>query len=199
MSRKREILDALIEIFNTKGLDANFSISELARKVDIGKSTIYEYFDTKDEILTQAMIRIFERAIESVSTHEPNLALPFEQLLKEELHYVFQLATESSNIFKYIMPMQSEALPKHMKNSGIGQELRKTALKFEAMFTSVLTKGVEEHYLHVDDIVIQGTLFAALVSGSINRLSNANVEQQENIDLDQYIDALYDTILYIFK
>ncbi|QMS84756.1 TetR/AcrR family transcriptional regulator [Candidatus Xianfuyuplasma coldseepsis] len=199
MSRKVEILDALIEIFNTKGLDANFSISELARKVDIGKSTIYEYFDTKDEILTQAMIRIFERAIESVSAHEPNLNLPFEQLLKEELHYVFHLATESSNIFKYIMPMQSEALPKHMKNSGIGRELRKTAQKFEAMFTSVLTKGVEEQYLHVDDIAIQGTLFAALISGSINRLSNANVEQQETVNLDQYIDALYDTILYIFK
>lgn len=199
MSRKLEILDALIDILNTKGLDANFSISELAQKVDIGKSTIYEYFDTKDEILSEAVIRIFERAIESVHNHKIDMELPFEELMKNELRYTFTLARDSSHIFRYMMPMQSDALPKHVRNSGIGSEIRKSAHRFEQIFREIITKGVAEGLLTPGDIVIQGTLFASLISGSINRITNSNIEESETIDIDRYIDALYLIILEVFK
>ncbi len=199
MSRKNEILDALIEIFNDKGLDANFSMSELARRVDIGKSTIYEYFGTKDEILSEAMIRIFERAIEAVNSRVINPDLGFEASLKEELKFTFELSKNSSNIFRYIMPMENDNIPIQIKQSGIAKELKKTGRAFETRFREIMVKGVQEGQLHITDITIQGTLFAALISGSISRIGNINVEQTDHLDMDQYIDAMYQLVLHIFK
>ena len=51
MARKEEILDALIEIFRAQGIGSDFTMSQLAKEVNIGKSTIYEYFKTKDSLI----------------------------------------------------------------------------------------------------------------------------------------------------
>jgi len=199
MSRKSEILDAVIDIFQTKGLEADFSISELARKVDIGKSTIYEYFTTKEEILSEAFIRIFERSIELIQNRQIDMSLSFEELFKNEMKFVLMLAKESSHIFRYIMPMQDGGFPKHLKGSGIAKELRNTAQHFEQQFRAIVQKGVEEGILKITDFPIQTTLLAALVGGSVNRIGNLNAFRGTDIDIDQYIDAMYDLALHIFQ
>jgi AcrR family transcriptional regulator len=47
--RRKQILDAAIEIFGGKGLD-NATMDEIAQAVGISKGTIYLYFKSKDEI-----------------------------------------------------------------------------------------------------------------------------------------------------
>ena len=82
MSRKDEILDAVIEIFQNRGIQANFTISELARNVDIGKSTIYEYFTTKEEIITEAIFKVIDSSISLISNRTIAQEDTFEQAFK---------------------------------------------------------------------------------------------------------------------
>ncbi|MBU0986184.1 MAG: TetR/AcrR family transcriptional regulator [Proteobacteria bacterium] len=46
---RQAIVDAAVQLFSEKGFE-NTSVSELARKAGVGKSTIYGYFQTKSEI-----------------------------------------------------------------------------------------------------------------------------------------------------
>lgn len=46
---RRAIMDAAIKLFSEKGFN-NTSVDELAREAGVGKSTVYGYFNTKNEI-----------------------------------------------------------------------------------------------------------------------------------------------------
>ena len=63
MSRRDEILDAVISKFQEEGFSTDLTISQIANKVDIGKSTIYEYFKTKDDVFKEALLKISKENI----------------------------------------------------------------------------------------------------------------------------------------
>ena len=63
--RKAAILLAARNEFCEKGLDAA-SMAEIARRAGIGKSTIYEYFTSKDELLQQACAHVWDTILEEL-------------------------------------------------------------------------------------------------------------------------------------
>ena len=53
--RRREIAEAALEVLAEKGF-VEASISQVAQAAGIGKGTVYEYFDTKDELIFAALV-----------------------------------------------------------------------------------------------------------------------------------------------
>jgi len=51
VSKKQQIIQAAIKVFAQKGLEKG-KIADIARKADIGKGTVYEYFSSKDDIFS---------------------------------------------------------------------------------------------------------------------------------------------------
>lgn len=64
--RRAAILLAARTEFCEKGLDAA-SMAEIARRAGIGKSTIYEYFTSKDELLQQACAQVWDRILQEMN------------------------------------------------------------------------------------------------------------------------------------
>ena len=52
--RKKEIVLATLEVFSEKGYEAT-SMSQIAKLAGIGKGTIYEYFESKEELILNAV------------------------------------------------------------------------------------------------------------------------------------------------
>ena len=52
--RKKEIIDATLKLFSQKGYEAT-SMSQIAELAGIGKGTIYEYFESKEELILNAV------------------------------------------------------------------------------------------------------------------------------------------------
>lgn len=53
--RKKEIATAALELFAENGFEAT-SVSRIARMAGIGKGTVYEYFKSKDEIVSTSIM-----------------------------------------------------------------------------------------------------------------------------------------------
>lgn len=77
--KKREIIEATILVLSEKGVK-DIRIVDIAEKLDMGKSTIYEYFTNKDELLKQT----FEFFLQELYIPEKNEDFTFI----EELKYV---------------------------------------------------------------------------------------------------------------
>ncbi len=78
--RKREIAMVALKVFSEEGLEKT-TIARVAKEAGIGKGTIYEYFESKDELIYGAMIAWAEM-IESVSAHViEGIEDPVERLL----------------------------------------------------------------------------------------------------------------------
>ncbi len=65
--RRREIFDAAVHLFLEKGFQET-SMREIAEAAGVGKSTLYDYFKTKDDILLSVFVEqveaIFQKARE---------------------------------------------------------------------------------------------------------------------------------------
>jgi len=65
--RRQEILHAAFEEFRSKGL-REASVADIARRADIGKSTIYEYYPSKEELVREVgswVLRQFSEELRS--------------------------------------------------------------------------------------------------------------------------------------
>ena len=198
MSRKDEILDALGDIIESQGLHANFTISELAKKVDIGKSTIYEYFTTKDELISEAMIRIFDHAMAQIQSRTVDETASFEESLKSELRFSYDLVNESSYIFRFLTPEFRDTIPSTLKGQ-FAKTMRQSTKRYEEVFKAIIRKGLEEGVLSPENLELKGVLFGSLVSGSIQHVTQANNGLAEPIDIDLLIEGIYQTTLQIFN
>ncbi len=57
--KKEKIIQAAINIFSEKGLEKG-TISSIAKKADVGKGTVYQYFNSKEEMFGQIIFYFFD-------------------------------------------------------------------------------------------------------------------------------------------
>ena len=174
MARKEEILDALIDIFRNQGVGADFTISQLADKANMGKSTIYEYFKTKDDIMNDAICRVFDESTKAIFQREIPSDSTFEQAYKGEMHYLFNIAINSQFLFNFLTPKFMKSFPVETRED-FKSRMKDVASHYEKRFADIFIKGVTEGVISNDNMPIKGLLISSLVSGSIMRFANANM------------------------
>lgn len=193
MARRDEILDALISIFRQEGIGSDFTISQLASKVNIGKSTIYEYFKTKDEILKEAISRVFDQSLQKINDH-PLTDEPFEVVFKNELDNLFNLAVNSRFLFNIVTPSFRKLIPEEHKED-MTSRMKGVTKFYNARFEEIFSKGVQEGLLTPELLLENQLLIQSLVTGSIMRLANANLELSVDLSIKEYIDKVYNVVL----
>ena len=78
--RKEEILDVAAGLFAEHGYEA-VSLLEIARTVGLSKTTLYHYFESKDEILGTLIVATIKQLNEFVASAVPAAASPEEKLI----------------------------------------------------------------------------------------------------------------------
>jgi len=77
--RRKEIALATLEIFAEKGFEAT-SMSQIAKLAGIGKGTIYEYFESKEELILSAIKAWVETIQSEVEKQMEGIDDPVERL-----------------------------------------------------------------------------------------------------------------------
>lgn len=198
MSRREEILDAVLEIFQTKGISNDFTMSELASRLDIGKSTIYEYFKTKEEILTSAVVYMIDLLIEALLERTENNDLPFEEYLKTELAYLFDVATSSRLIMNGMTPQIKFALSDNCKEE-LKAKIKNVNVFYIEKFNSIFDRGIVEGVIPSTIDEYNEALITSIVAGGILRLSNPLLNGGKTLDMKTYIDKTYEAIILILN
>ena len=93
--RRREIFDASVHLFLQKGFNET-SMREIAEAAGLGKSTLYDYFKTKDEIL----VYYFEDQLNDLTAEAQQIAVQnksADKRLREvmQMHMEFLQANKS--------------------------------------------------------------------------------------------------------
>lgn len=79
-SRRRRILAAAQEVFAEQGFEAA-RMDEVARRAQVGKGTLYNYFDSKEDLLIQAVIASMEEVKERIASGvDPRPDQPIQSL-----------------------------------------------------------------------------------------------------------------------
>jgi AcrR family transcriptional regulator len=98
---KEKILDAVISYIK-QPLDLNqVSISDIAKKAEIGKSTIYEYFDNKSALIEETYLHLLKNYEKTLM--QDIASLEFESALKKQLTWILNVIEDAKNIMEVIM------------------------------------------------------------------------------------------------
>lgn len=99
-SRRDAILEAACREFSNKGF-AGARIEEIAKRAGIGKSTVYEYFPSKVDLLQAAAAWTLDWVASDVRAMMQG-ALPFADKISEYVHYMCRMMRELGHGMLYM-------------------------------------------------------------------------------------------------
>ncbi len=141
MKGKREqILQAVLELFMEEGLKG-MKVSAIARRADVGKGTVYEYFSSKEELFLGAVAFGIEQLAEMVNENLKEAA-SFRESFDSIVDCIAEIAnrgpfmsfmTDTAN-----MPFSNGTVMK------LKEILQGALISFTSAMSGILKKGAEE-------------------------------------------------------
>jgi len=111
---RRKLKEAALDAFSEKSIDA-VTIEEITDKADVGKGTLYQHFEDKEEIVVTLVEDAVEHLIEYIRAYssEPET---LEEMLEHLLNAHYEFSVEAKEEFmllfqgKLLLKLESETL-----------------------------------------------------------------------------------------
>jgi AcrR family transcriptional regulator len=111
---RKKLKEAALDAFSEKSVDA-VTVEEITEKADVGKGTLYQHFDDKEEIVVTLVEEAVEHLIEYVRSYD-SAPDTLEEMLEHLLNAHYKFSVNSSEEFlllfqgKLLLKLQSENL-----------------------------------------------------------------------------------------
>lgn len=153
--RRREIFEAAVHLFAEKGYTET-SMREIARAADCGKSTLYDYFETKDDIL----LSYFEDEIHTITRRVEEIVredLPAEEKLRRVLQTHLEYLLANKNFYlRLTIEVQRLALQSQ-------QRLQATRHVYQDLLCRLIQEGIQAgSFRPVDPFLAMRVILAML-------------------------------------
>ena len=194
MSRRDQIIQAVITKFKENNISASISLTSIAQEVNIGKSTIYEYFSSKEDLFKAALFTFLEETVEKVTLDEDISEYTFEEVFKKQMKQLLEAASQTRLIIESLQPrfisQFSDESRDEMKLTmeGIRDKIR-------ARFIVFFEKGINEGIVTPSIDITDGYIVTSLVVGTIITYTDPNM----TIEIDIIVNKLYDSIIKLVK
>lgn len=193
MQTKDRIIEVVIEYIKQDIDVSQVSLSEIAKKADIGKSTVYEYFENKEQLICDTylyMLTEYEKKL-----FKPLVKQTFKSAFVEQIERILNAMKNAKNLVETIFSQQKHI--SYMNDKLIDQRLKEIKDKMEERFLDIFTQGVMQGVIE-QDIEYQktrGYVIQALITGLLFQFIN----EQMDIDEKALLDLVYEEVLKTFK
>ncbi len=163
--KKEIILNSAIDLFAINGYH-NTKISDIAEKANIGKSTVYEYFSSKQSILLEIFeVKIFQFYI-NLQDILSEIDCAIERLTKF-MEYESKNVSSSSQMF--FLVLDTFVNPKYFSSSNVYMCLHKSAdLRF-GIVKEIIEKGISDgQFIETDPNMAASAILGTLHTYQMN-------------------------------
>ena len=153
--RRKEIFDASVHLFLEKGFHET-SMREIAKAAGVGKSTLYDYFKSKDEIL----VSYFEDEIQKITTKAQNIAqqdLSVSEKLAQIMEFHLRYLVDNKLFYlKLTLEAQRLAL-------GSQQQIQVARHAYQDMLRGLIEEGIESsEFREINPLFAARSIFTLL-------------------------------------
>ncbi|NTW18016.1 MAG: TetR/AcrR family transcriptional regulator [Syntrophaceae bacterium] len=157
--RRHEIFHQVVSIFMKKGFH-EASMHEIAQVAGLGKSTLYDYFKTKDEIL----IYFFEDQLSDLTDEAQKIALQnlsADKRLRQIMEKYLESLQANKNLFLILMQEVQRLKPESQK---LVQEKRHA---YQDLVRALIDEGIREGVLRNVNSLLTARLLISGISSVI--------------------------------
>lgn len=190
-ARKEEILTFAMSIIAKKGY-SHVKMADIAREADMGKGTLYEYFDSKEALFSSAFDK-FRNDIGTVQAKKIREVTGAVEKLKELTASWAELISLAPNDhLELITDFWSEGIRnKDTKEGKTGIRLRQAYREYRLLVEKIIVKGIRTGRFKP----VEPFYTAAVIIGSIDGLIVQWLIDRESIDIEKAMDILFDTLM----
>jgi AcrR family transcriptional regulator len=182
--REKDFLNAAEHLFSVKGY-ADTSMEDVAKEAEYATGTIYRYFESKEALYHQLLLRKGEIYFQAVAEM---LALPaspreqIERVTREKINF-FYANHEFMRIY-----MSEVARPQHGKRCGPPDELKSQFEAYQERLRGILRLGMAEKQLLQRDVDLSLTAW----TGVTNEILSSNFERETPLSKQEIETFLLD-------
>lgn len=159
---KDKIIQVLVEHIK-QGTNLNeISLSKVAQEAEIGKSTVYEHFKNKEEMISSTYAYLLHKYQQILL--EPIVMASFKEAFIAQIKRILCVMSDAKSIMDAIMNTQLDGIPslslEHQKLTENIQE------QMNLRFTDIMTLGIQSNEIQVQNITpFTKNIIQALISG----------------------------------
>jgi AcrR family transcriptional regulator len=131
LRRRREIFEASVHLFLEKGFHET-SMREIAIAAGVGKSTLYDYFKSKDEILVshfEGEIQKITEAAQEIITQNSSISEKLKKIMRMHLGYLVDNKQTFLKLSLEAQRLSSESQDHIQKNRHAYQDMLRTLIE----------------------------------------------------------------------
>lgn len=148
---KENILDSALKLFSSKGF-FNTSIRQIAEKAKISNGLLYNYFSSKEDLLTEIINKSFN-ILDGVIENDDKISS--EEKIRNTIEKFFDLVQTKQKLMKMLLQIGLQAEKFEFVNKMIANKYKQEV--------NILSKSFRE--LGFEDYEIEANLFLATLDG----------------------------------
>ena len=193
MQTKDKIIETMIDFIKEDIDISQVSISVIAKKVEIGKSTVYEYFSNKDELVFDTYMFMFNY-YENLLT-QPLKSVHFKDAFIEQVKMILDAMKDAKNIIEIIMNKHHQI--NYPNQVSLDRKLDVIKTKMEERFLSIFKMGVEQEIIMppFKQDKTRGYVIQALINGLLFQYINDQTDLSEN----ELLNLIYSEVIKTFE
>lgn len=168
-NKKADIINAAYQLFLTGGIK-NISIAEIAKKAKVSQVSIYNFFESKENLARQVFIKMMEDIMDDLETLE-ECELSFQEKVDKMRSMSIEAGNHSNQLINQSELMKDPLIHKFLDE--IGENI---TIPF---FMRLIEQGRAEGYLD-NDISTESIL---IYINSINKALRSDLNQKVRSDL----------------
>lgn len=194
LERKEEILDASMYVFFEKGYNTT-GIADIADRVGIGKSTVYEYFDSKADLFIESFRWFVKTSKETVirenkKSKSKSVKRQIAKLIDQKIITTKKDKKISVNYFHLVMEFKSSETSEKITNK-LFAALKDAHEEFKNGIVQMLKKGIEngEFRRNIDIRIVSEIIFTATMG--MNMQKNLNDKFKRDAVSKEFLKVLF--------
>lgn len=189
--KKENILSVAIDLLSNIDNNQKFTLSNIASECGIGKSTLYEYFENKTQIVEEALVWMMETESEALLKPLDNTQ-SFKETLMAYLQRVLNFTKERHQIQTIVNHYEVVTLPQNIKLK-IMAKMHEIFKLSEKRFDAVLTLGLNEGVIKDGIKEARKNAIKSMIFGGILAINQPFNEWDSSI----MIEELYESIIVL--
>jgi AcrR family transcriptional regulator len=147
---RERIVTTGIELFSRYGI-ADVTVEQIAEAADIGKGTVYNYFQTKEDIVVAFMLDVERRVQAKLGKFTASKA-PVEELLSQFIRMQFRMKARRVDFVRAMLRQMFTQTDKFVPYMAEMQKIIDPAL--EALFRSLQDRGAIRDDLNITELIV---------------------------------------------
>ncbi len=192
--KKQAICEATLQLLSEPSETNKLTLNAIAKKLDIGKSTIYEYFHNKAQIIESALGYLIDQHLESLLSDTSILNQSFEVAFKNHYQTLLDLYQNKQSLQEMMSHSDVAQLPKENKEAVLLKMISAFNQTQQRLY-QILSIGVKENILEKTIDKTQLQTIEALIFGSLLAMA----QPYNDWNQPDMIEAIYRNVIRLHQ